>query len=109
MASNIPMVKPIIGNWYQDPIEGLYFEVVAVDSDSGDIEVQYSGGEVGEIDRESWSLLYLSPAAPPEDANAAFGFSGAEDWNADYASGSGNWNNPLDEIEPDLFSGSDDY
>ena len=109
MVSQIPTVRPVIGNWYQDSIEGLYFEVVAVDEHSGDIEVQYVDGEVSGIDRDSWSLLYLTPAAPPEDAGAAYGMSGDDDWYESDGFSADRWNNPLDEIEPDLFTGFDDY
>ena len=109
MASPIPSVRPVIGNWYHDPMEKLYFEVVAVDDHSGEIEVQYVDGEVSGIDRDSWNLLYLNPAAPPEDAGAAYGMSAGDDWYDNDFSAADNWGNPLDEIEPDLFSGFDDY
>lgn len=109
MASTIPHVKPVVGNWYQDVQEGLYFEVVAVDQASGDIEVQYVDGEVSEMDRDSWNLLYLSPAAPPEDASAAYGLGADDNYYDDLSAGPDRWNNPLDEIEPDLFLGSEDF
>jgi len=100
-------VFPTIGNWYQDVITQQLMEVVAVDEDSGTIEVQYEDGDIDEYDIESWSQLSLSSAAAPEDANAGYEASYEDPWDNDFGYSS-SFNSPLEIIEPDSFSGYDD-
>ena len=50
MASQVP----VIGAWYEDASQDDIFEVVALDEHSGSIEIQHVGGEVSEIDFETW-------------------------------------------------------
>lgn len=71
--------EPRVGDWYQQ-IGGETFEVVAVDNDDQTVEVQYFGGEVEELDQESWYELDLEPIEPPED-----------------------WSGPFDDLEADDF------
>lgn len=101
---------PTIGEWYQDIIENLYFEVVALDSATGAIEIQYLGGEVSEIEPDNWPDMPLNPASAPEDPSAAFEMSMPDNsWNNDSALHPCGFNNPLNYIEPDLFQGSEDF
>ena len=110
MASAHPNRPAIIGEWYQDVVENLYFEVVAVDASGGSIEIQYLDGEVSEIDQDSWEEMTLNPASPPEDASAAFEMSMPDNnWDNDLSINPSGWNNPLNSIEPDLFQGSEDF
>ena len=62
---------PQRGHWYKRSDLGTIFEVVALDDDEGTIEVQYFGGEIEEFDLNSWQLLELTQAAPPEDWSGA--------------------------------------
>ena len=65
MNSNYP--QPAIGLWYQDA-QHRYFEVVASDDDS--IEIQFHDGNVEEVDMETWEqLLVISAAAPNDELN----------------------------------------
>ncbi|MBU3071248.1 hypothetical protein KOI40_15595 [Aestuariicella sp. G3-2] len=108
MATTSPSSRAIIGEWYQDIVENLYFEVVALDTRSGTVELQYLDGEVGEVDLDTWSEMSLIPASPPEDASAAFEMSMPNSWNDESNLNPCNWNDPLNQIEPDLFQGSDE-
>lgn len=63
---------PILENWYQDAESGRSFRVVAVDSESDSIEVQYLNGDVGEFDGASWEDSVFFPIEPPEDWTAPF-------------------------------------
>ena len=74
---------PIVGNWYKDETEQV-FEVVAMDEEEGYVEIQYFGGEIDEIDFESWESLRVENVAPPED-----------------------WSGAYDDMEPDDFGFSD--
>ncbi|BCX82679.1 hypothetical protein MIT9_P2265 [Methylomarinovum caldicuralii] len=71
-------LDPIVGNWYLDLETDQKFEVVAVDEDSGAIEIQYHDGNIDELDFDAWQALNLEPIEPPED-----------------------WAAPLDDVEPD--------
>lgn len=65
------VLTPQRGHWYKRSDLDTIFEVVALDDDEGTIEVQYFGGEIEEFDINSWQLLELSQAAPPEDWSGA--------------------------------------
>ena len=59
--------QPTIGLWYQDA-QHRYFEVVASDDDS--IEIQFHDGNVEEVDMDTWEqLLVISAAAPNDELN----------------------------------------
>ncbi|MGH1373740.1 MAG: DUF6763 family protein [Cellvibrionaceae bacterium] len=110
MASAYPNQVITIGQWYHDTTENLYFEVVAIDSSSDTIEIQYLDGEVSEIERDSWNDMPLTPASQPEDASAAFEMSMPDNnWDNDRTLSSSGWSDPLNVIEPDLFQGSEDF
>ena len=75
---------PEIGRWYRHLDKGEVFQVVSVDDDSGTVEVQSFGGDLDEIDADTWDTLPLAFAAPPED-----------------------WSGPMDELERDHLGYSD--
>ncbi|HEY8384811.1 MAG TPA: DUF6763 family protein, partial [Porticoccaceae bacterium] len=58
---------PLVNTWYQDAVEDVLFEVVAVDEAAGTIEVQYEDGSVDEFDFDTWGLMVVLPAEAPED------------------------------------------
>lgn len=58
---------PIVGNWYEHVDKGQKFEVIAIDEDSGTVEIQYFDGDIEDIDYEAWYELDLEPSEPPED------------------------------------------
>mgnify|MGYP006909092440 CR=1 FL=1 len=71
--------EPRVGDWYKK-LGGDSFEVVAVDKDDETVEIQYCGGEVEELEHETWYELDLEPMDPPED-----------------------WSGPFDDLEADDF------
>lgn len=99
---------PIIGAWYQDREEEQTFEVVAVDEEQGTVEIQYQDGAISEFELEAWPRLPLTPAAPPEDSDDAYGLSEEDRWHDDRAQMFNHWDDPLANIEPDIFPGTDD-
>jgi Family of unknown function (DUF6763) len=58
---------PIVQNWYQFLDKGQKFKVVAVDEDSGYIEIQHYDGDVEEIEMDVWDELDIEFIEPPED------------------------------------------
>jgi len=105
MASQVP----VIGAWYQDAAEDEIFEVVAVDEHAGSIEVQYVGGEVSEIDLDTWQQLLLLAAEPPEDWRVSYELSNEDSLSSDDVYVTENWNDPLMDIDSDTIYGLDDY
>lgn len=101
-------IFPGVGAWFQDAVTQQLFEVVAVDEESGTIEVQYDDGDIGEFELESWGQMTLLAAAAPEDANAGYGASYSDPWEDEPAGSSALSGNPLEMIEPDSFTGFDD-
>lgn len=99
--------RPLIGNWYYDAQEDQYFEIVAMDTDRGTIEIQYLDGEVGEFERDQWREIDANNVAPPKDAEAAFEL--MDEHLYDTSPAPNNWNNPLESIEPESFTGFDDF
>jgi hypothetical protein len=103
------LLKPCIGNWYHDPEEESYFEVVAVDDHTATIEIQYLDGEIGELDIDLWFEMHPVAAQPPKNANAAFGLS-CQDYGLDSESIIPEaLINPINQIESELFQGFDDF
>lgn len=98
---------PTIGQWFEDTALNSLFEVVAVDDKNQTIEIQYSDGDIGEVDFESWNLSNFVPAEAPEDGNGGYGFPAEEHWAEENFSGNP-YGNPLELIEPDSFQGFDD-
>ena len=81
MSNRLP---PIVGHWYSHRDKGETFQVVALDEDSGTIEIQDFDGGVDEIDIEQWRQLAGDSAVPPDD-----------------------WGGPVDDVEPDEFGYTD--
>lgn len=100
---------PVIGNWYLDLADNQIFEVVAVDEQFRTIEIQYKGGEVSELDFESWAQFSLTTAEAPEDAGAPYELSPEDEWDNDRPMVPENWSDPIQSIEPESFPGIDDY
>jgi len=71
-------LRPVVGHWYNHLDKGDLFQVVALDEDSGTIEIQEFDGGLDEIELEEWRQMDIESAAPPED-----------------------WSGPVDELEPD--------
>jgi hypothetical protein len=71
-------LRPVVGLWYNHLDKGDLFQVVALDEQSGTIEIQEFDGDLDEIDLEEWRQMNIEAAAPPED-----------------------WTGPVDELEPD--------
>ncbi len=81
MSNRLP---PIVGNWYSHRDKGAMFQVVALDEDSGTIEIQEFDGAIDELDLDEWRALAVDSAAQPED-----------------------WDGPVDDVEPDEFGYTD--
>lgn len=81
MSNRLP---PIIGNWYSHRDKGEIFQVVALDEDTGTIELQEFDGGIDEVDLDEWRQLTIEAAAQPED-----------------------WGGPVDDVEPDEFGYTD--
>lgn len=66
------LADAILENWYQDAESGRSFQVVAIDSETDSIEVQYLNGDVGEYDGASWEDSVFFPIEAPKDWSAPF-------------------------------------
>lgn len=73
--------QPVVGDWYETAT-GEVFEVVALDSEEGTLEIQYFDGAIEEIELETWLELELIPVEPPEDYSGSLDIS-REDYGAD--------------------------
>ena len=58
---------PIVGHWYEDLDNGQRFEVLEVDEDRRIIEIQYSNGDVDEIDLSDWYDMEFEPVEGSEE------------------------------------------
>jgi hypothetical protein len=63
---NSDVGRPRIGHWYTRWDNGEIFQVTALKTPSGTIEVQTFDGDLFEIADASWGLLPLGLTAPPE-------------------------------------------
>lgn len=91
--------EPEIGDWYKNE-EGLSFEVVAVDSDEGLVEIQYFDGAIEELDMETWYELGVTPREPPEDWSGPFDDLEKDDLgDTEEATRPEDWSGPLDTLD----------
>ena len=67
-----------VGQWYLRWDKGEIFQVTGCDKQAGTIEIQTFDGDLDEIDDETWRVLPLGLAEPPED-----------------------WTGPVDDVEHD--------
>lgn len=87
-------IEAKIGCWYQTPT-GETFEVVAMEGEDA-IEVQHFGGEVGELDRDSWRQMLLVEVEAPDDWTGAYENIERDDLGySDAVIRPENWSNPL--------------
>ena len=105
MAKKIPQ----IGEWYQDAVEDVLFEVVAVDEDAGTIEVQLEDGSVDEYEFESWLQMVVLPAEAPEDWRLSYEVDDDDSFDPDSAFNPDSMDDPLSSIESDSLFGQDDF
>lgn len=70
---------PRIGQWYTHLDKGEPFLVTGYDEKSRTIETQAINGDLDEIDEETWSVLPLELAEPPEDWTEATDDADADD------------------------------
>lgn len=75
---NTGVGKPRIGQWYLRWDKGEAFQVTGIDEHSKTIEVQTFDGDLDELDEDTWRVLPLGFAEPPED-----------------------WTGPVDDVEVD--------
>jgi hypothetical protein len=97
MKHNI--LQPAVGNWYQDLQDGQLFEIVAIDDNDGSINVQYFDGEIEEFDKDTWHLLNIRIAAPPEDWSAPYEMDASDRHEMDGEVTVENWNDPLNKLD----------
>lgn len=69
-----------IGQWYLHTGNGERIRVVGLDDRSQMIEVQSFGGDLDEVDRQTWSMLPLTRCPEPEDGSGAMDDVEADDW-----------------------------
>lgn len=69
----INRLLPRVGSWYNHLDKGDLFQIVALDEDSGTIEIQDFDGGVDEVDLDEWRQMFIEPAAAPEDWSGALG------------------------------------
>jgi hypothetical protein len=87
-------IEAKIGCWYQTP-SGEIFEVVAMEGDDA-IEVQHVGGEVEELERDSWQQMLLVEVEAPDDWTGAYENMERDDLGySDAVIRPENWSNPL--------------
>lgn len=56
--------SPAVGSWFKDA-DGISFEVVSVDDDTGTIFIQYFDGMIDELNVERWHALAFEDREPP--------------------------------------------
>ena len=99
---------PAVGNWYTDEVDHQLFEVVAIDEVTATIDIQYSDGDLAEFDFDIWSQLEVSLTQQPKDACGPYQLPQDGQWGADASWAAANKDNPIENIEPNTFSGTEE-
>jgi len=74
---------PVVGSWYQS-LDGQLLEVITFDEAENSVEVQYFGGEIDQVEFDTWQSIIANTADQPDD-----------------------WTGPYDELEPEALGFSD--
>lgn len=94
----IHLSEPKIGSWYKDKEERV-FEVVAVDSADGSIEIQHFDGTVEELEVNAWLSLVPVETEPPEDWSGSMDIM-SDDYKENIdGEGEPTWIDPLDSLD----------
>ena len=74
---------PVVGNWYKSQ-DGQLLEVITLDEDENCVEVQYFGGEIDQLEFDTWQSIIEDTADQPDD-----------------------WTGPYDDLDPEELGYSD--
>lgn len=92
-------IDPIVDNWYYHLDKGQRFYVVAVDEDSGIVEIQYFDGDVEEISLDDWYDMDIELGDEPENWSGAMDIGEIDDLGTEITdTGPGDWAEPLQEF-----------
>ncbi len=69
---------PVVGNWYKAQ-DGQLLEVITLDEDENCVEVQYFGGEIDQVEFDTWQSIVADTADQPDDWTGPYDDLGAED------------------------------
>lgn len=94
-----PVGNPRIGQWYLRSDTDELFQVTALDEESGTIELQNFDGDLGEIKLQSWHLLPLTLAEPPQYYRALMDDARVDDTGPATENGDDGWGAPLQSQE----------
>ncbi len=89
-----PVGNPQIGQWYQRWDTDELFQVTGLDEEADTIELQDFHGDLSEVELESWRLLPLTLAEPPQPYIGQMDDSGRDDAGAAGEYGDDGWGVP---------------
>ena len=75
--------SPEIGFWYRTPNNRTRIEIVALDERQGTIEIQYTDGDLDELDLHEWQVGHFIAPPAPDDALNALGMDQQDNWDDD--------------------------
>ncbi len=76
MANNF---DPVVENWYLHLDKGQRFEVVAVDSERGLVELQHYDGDLEEVSLEEWTQMEIELSEEPQNWSGALDVAEVDD------------------------------
>jgi hypothetical protein len=92
---------PIREQWYVHTDKGQRFQVVAIDEDTGTVEVQHFDGDVEEISLENWYQENIEISEAPENWSGAVDITEKDDFGTEVTdTNPEDWNEPMQEIRP---------
>lgn len=92
---------PIREQWYVHTDKGQRFQVVAIDENTGTVEVQHFDGDVEEISLENWYQENIEISEAPENWSGAVDIAEKDDFGTEITdTNSDDWNEPMQEIRP---------
>lgn len=93
-------IEPIVDNWYFHLDKGQDFKVVAVDEDSGVIEIQHFDGDVEEVTQDEWSEMEIELSEEPQNWTGAMDISEVDDYGTEITDTSkDDWNDSLGQFK----------
>ncbi len=75
--------EPVPGQWYENLEDEEPFRVLSVDEDEELVEIEYVGGDIAEIDYDTWREMDLEKTEQPEGWSASDDDDDDDDWDED--------------------------
>ena len=105
----MPKLAPAVGEWYEDITAYRFFEIIAIDESTNIVSIQFTEGDLDEVDFETLSLIGIRQQRPHNHWRPDLELDEETCTDTDNICLPYRISDALDKIEPDSLFGWDDF